>query len=312
MTGQSTPSEVTAFIKEQAALSGFDRCGITPAATLGPESNIFRDWLGKDYHGQLSYLSNNFEKRTDPSILVPGAKSVVVCALNYYAPADHLEEGQPIISRYAYGDDYHNVIRQKLSAIMGAVVERYPFIEGRFFVDTAPLLEKPLAARAGLGWQGKNSLLIVKGIGSFVFLGELVLNIELIYDKPFATDHCGNCTRCISACPTGAIKDNRTIDARRCISYLTVELNEDIPGEFSDKVGERLFGCDICQEVCPWNSEHPAGNTDQFEKREYNFYSPEEWSGLTPDDLERVIKGTAIERAGAEKVLGNLKILRDR
>ncbi len=247
-------TELTQNIKTKAIELGFDKVGIAQAKELECAER-FAEWLSRGYQGEMTYMENNQKKRVDPRKIMEGAKSVISLAMNYYTPfrrAENPSEG--VISRYACGEDYHDVIRPRLTALLAYINKLVPESHGRTFVDTAPIMDKQWAVQAGIGWQGKHSNVITREFGSWVFLGEVVVDIELDYDQPIP-DYCGTCTRCLDACPTQAITQPYVVDARRCISYLTIELKEDrpIPEELQEKMGNHIFGCDVCQDVCPWN-----------------------------------------------------------
>ncbi|MDT4840120.1 Epoxyqueuosine reductase [compost metagenome] len=246
-------STYSQLIKAEAQRLGFMACGISKADFLAEEAPRLEHWLKNNRHGEMSYMENYFDKRLDPRILVEGAKSVVSLTLNYYSEEQQVDLTAPKLSKYAYGKDYHSIIKEKLQALMAFIQEQIGEVAGRCFVDSAPVMDKAWAQKSGLGWRGKNSNLISKDAGSFFFLAELIIDLELEYDSPFVADHCGSCTRCIDACPTEAIVAPYTVDGSKCISYLTIELKNEIPSEFKGKMENWVFGCDICQDVCPWN-----------------------------------------------------------
>ncbi|MBN1479326.1 tRNA epoxyqueuosine(34) reductase QueG [candidate division KSB1 bacterium] len=265
-------SELTTRIKKTAGSLGFFRVGIAPGESL--DGSRLDVWLKRGYHGDMSYMQKHRDTRIDPALLMPNAKSIIVCAINYYTPVKATpkpQEGR--FSRYAWGDDYHDLVRSRLQKLLTFIREECPGVNGRVFVDSAPVMEKEWALRAGIGWYGKHSNIITRDYGSWFFLGEVIVDCELDYDEPFQTDYCGSCTRCIDACPTNAIIQPRLVDARKCISYLTIELKHDrpYPEELKAKVGNLIFGCDICQDVCPWNKRF-ARPTDEpaFQPRPYN------------------------------------------
>ena len=260
---------LAARLKRKAAELGFCKVGIVPAGALRAEGEALRKWLAEGHHGEMRWMEREPEKRSDPRLIVPGARSVVALAMNYFTPHRHeLNPDAGKISRYAWGDDYHDVLRERLNMLLDWVRAEVPGASGKASVDTAPILEKAWAARAGLGWIGKHSNLITKDHGSWVFLGELILDIELDYDRPEPEEHCGTCTACLNACPTGAIVQPYVVDSRQCISYATIELrDEKLPGDIAANLNGWLYGCDICQDVCPWNRfEKPTGET-RFEPR---------------------------------------------
>jgi epoxyqueuosine reductase len=260
------------LIKQKAKALGFDFCGISRAEFLENEAPLLDTWLKKNYNGKMAYMANYFDKRLDPRLLVDDAKSVITVILNYY-PEEKLADGKTDIkiSKYAYGTDYHFVLKDKLSSLLTEINEKIGEINGRVFVDSAPVMDKVWAKKSGLGWIGKNSNLINRQIGSFFFIGEIILDLELEYDGPIK-DYCGTCTACIDACPTDAIVDAYVVDGSKCISYLTIELKDQIPDEFKGKMENWAFGCDICQDVCPWNSFAKPHKTSEFERKSQKKY----------------------------------------
>jgi epoxyqueuosine reductase len=257
-------------IKQKAREIGFQKVGIVPAAALTEEGEQLREWLARGFHGQMGYMARATEQRADPRLLLPSARSVVCVALNYFNPQSHADDKETgKISRYAWGDDYHDVLRDKLKALLEWIRERAPEVEGKICVDTSPMMDKAWAARAGLGWIGKHTNLITKEYGSWVFLGELLLSIELEYDSLVEADHCGKCTACIDACPTEAIVAPYQLDATRCISYGTIELREpELPEPIRSNLEQWVFGCDICQDVCPWSRFSKPAREPRFAPRE--------------------------------------------
>jgi epoxyqueuosine reductase len=287
----------SSLIKEFSAEVGFDICGIAPARSLDEHREILTKWAYHGMNGEMAYLGQNIEKRTDPRLLVPGAKSLIVTGLNYFTDIKQGGKGVPEISRYAYGANYHDVIRGKLNKIRDFIKTIHPEASGRSFVDSAPLLEKAWGKEAGLGWPGKHSILINREIGSFFFIGIIVTDIELEYDIPVTGDNCGECTLCIDSCPTGAITDNRTIDARKCVAYLTLESRSPVPDDLVMKLEGRAFGCDRCQEVCPWNKDAKPHKTQEFElPAEVMHMTAEEWKELSRKDYKRLFEKSAIGR----------------
>jgi epoxyqueuosine reductase len=242
----------TFFIKQKAKELGFSFCGISKAAFLEEEAPRLEEWLKRNYQGKMSYLENHFDKRLDPTLLVPGAKSVISLLYNYSPAKDLSQPGEYKIAKYAYGEDYHFVIKDKLKEFVAAIRENIGDVQGRAFVDSAPVMERAWAQKSGIGWIGKNSLLLNREMGSFFFIAELIVDLELNYDGP-TKDYCGTCTACMDACPTDAIPEPFVVDASKCISYFTIELKEEIPAEVKGKFENWIFGCDICQDVCPWN-----------------------------------------------------------
>lgn len=293
----SAGRNLSLLIKEKAFDLGFDLCGIARSKSLIDYKPFIENWCSSGMNGEMNYLGREIEKRVDPEYLVPGAKSIIVTGLNYYSEKKQSGSNIPLISRYAYGLSYHDVLKSRLDVIIDYIKNINPGIEGRSFVDSAPILEKGWAREAGLGWPGKHSIIINNKIGSFIFLGIIVLDAELDYDEPFKKDLCGTCRICIDSCPTGAINENRTIDARKCISYLTIESKNPVPDEFASKLEGRVFGCDKCQEVCPWNKEAKPHNCHEFElSDELKEMTSSEWINLTQDKFKRLFKGSAIER----------------
>ena len=297
------------LIKNTAENLGFLSCGISKAEFLEEEAPRFEKWLNEQKHGQMAYMENHYDKRLDPRLLVPGAKSVVSLLLNYYTD-EHQVEGAPKISKYAYGTDYHFVIKEKLKQLFQILQEEIGEINGRVFVDSAPVMDKAWAGRSGLGWMGKNTNLINKKVGSFFFIAEMILDLKLDYDTP-VTDHCGTCTACIDSCPTEALTPYN-IDASRCISYLTIELKDQIPSEFQNKMDDWSFGCDICQDVCPWNRFSKPHNEPLFEPRtELLEFTKKDWEELTEATFDTIFKNSAIKRTRYRGLKRNLAFLND-
>ena len=292
----ATKEQYSKFIKEQAKHLGFLGCGIAKAEFLEEEAPRLEKWLNNGYHGKMQYMENHFEKRLDPTLLVDGAKSVISLSYNYF-PEKTQNSKDYKISKYAYGQDYHYVIKNKLKALLQLINDEIGEVGGRCFVDSAPVLERAWAEKSGLGWNGKHSLLIQKQQGSFFFLAELIIDLELAFDQPFATDHCGKCTRCIDACPTQAILPNNTVDGSKCISYFTIELKEAIPTNFKDKTDGWIFGCDVCQDVCPWNRFSKPHSEPLFNPHEDLLdMQPRDWEELTHETFHKVFKKSAIKR----------------
>jgi len=256
-------------IKEQAFTLGFCRVGIVRAETLGPESEHFFEWLKRGHHGEMAWMDREPEKRTDPKLIFPEARSMVVVAMNYFTPHEHEDSDHAgKISRYAWGDDYHDVLKTKLHELLAGIKAESPEVEGKVCVDTTPVMEKAWAVRAGIGWLGKHSNVITTDHGSWIFLGELILNVELEYDSDVVPDHCGSCTACLDACPTQAIVEPYVVDSTKCISYATIELrDEKLPDEIVPHLNGWLYGCDICQDVCPWNRFEKPTDEVRFEPR---------------------------------------------
>ena len=295
------------LIKKTAKNLGFISCGISKAEFLEEEAPRFEKWLNEQKHGQMAYMENHYDKRLDPRLLVPGAKSVVSLLLNYYTD-EHQVEGAPKISKYAYGIDYHFVIKEKLKQLYQILQEEIGEINGRVFVDSAPVMDKAWAGKSGLGWMGKNTNLINKKVGSFFFIAEMILDLKLDYDTP-VTDHCGTCTACIDSCPTEALTPYN-IDASRCISYLTIELKDQIPSEFQNKMDDWSFGCDICQDVCPWNRFSKPHNEPLFEPRsELLEFTKKDWEELTEATFDTIFKNSAVKRTRYQGLKRNLAFL---
>lgn len=298
------------LIKEKAIDLGFSLCGIAPSRSLKERENVLRNWCSSGMNGEMSYLGKNIERRIDPDFLVPGAKSVIVTGLNYYTDTKQTEHDVPVISRYAYGINYHDVIKKKLDLILKLIRSVEPEMEGRSFVDSAPALEKAWAVEAGLGWQGRHSIVINNKIGSFFFIGIIVLNIELDYDKPLKDNRCGSCRLCIDLCPTGAINENGTIDARKCIANLTIENRGPIPEEIVPKIGGRVYGCDKCQEVCLWNKNAKPHNTPEFNiSPELQNLTRNEWLSLSRDQFNKLFRKSAVKRAKYDEFMRNLEVI---
>jgi epoxyqueuosine reductase len=302
-------SHHTQIIKSIANDMGFQFCGISKAEFLEEEAPRLEAWLNKNYHGKMAYMANHFDKRLDPTKLVEGAKSVVSLLYNYYPSEDLAHDGTYKIAKYAYGKDYHFVIKDKLKEFLARIQEEIGEVGGRVFVDSAPVMERQWAAKSGLGWLGKNSLLLNKQRGSFFFLAELILDIELEADGP-VKDYCGTCTKCIDACPTDAIVGNQVIDASKCISYLTIELKAEIPTEFSDKMEDWMFGCDICQDVCPWNRFSTPHQEPKFNPHtKLNELGKNGWEELTKDVFNEVFRKSAVKRTKYEGLKRNISFL---
>lgn len=298
------------LIKAKALELGFDACGITEAKRLDDDSDRLNRWLESGYHGTMAYMAGHFEKRVNPAVLVEGARSVISVLLNYHSKQTQEDPEAPVISSYALGKDYHYVLKERLSGLLSYIQTELSPCEGRVFTDSAPLLEKALAREAGLGWIGKHTLLIHPKIGSFLFIGELVIDLELDYDEPFGNNLCGSCTRCIDSCPTGAIIAPALLDANKCLSYLTIETKNDIPEHLVPDLSNRLVGCDICQQVCPWNGKAIQNEVFEFQpKQELLEMRAAAWKLLDKPTFKRLFKGTAVERTGfvrMKRTLGHL------
>ncbi|GAB3905902.1 tRNA epoxyqueuosine(34) reductase QueG [Mucilaginibacter boryungensis] len=304
-------SAYSALIKAEAQRLGFMFCGIAKAVFLEEEAPRLEAWLKAGMHGEMQYMENHFDKRLDPRLLVDGAKSVISLALNYYTDAEQTDPLAPKISKYAYGADYHYVIKDKLKQLLNFIHQEIGEVNGRAFVDSAPVLDKAWAKKAGLGWVGKNTNLINKQSGSFFFLAELIVDLELEYDVAPTADHCGTCTRCIDACPTEAIVAPYVVDGSRCISYLTIELKNELPQEFKGKTDNWMFGCDVCQDVCPWNKFSVLHNEPAFEPHpELLGISKNDWEDITEETFQKVFKGSAVKRtkyAGLKRNIAFIK-----
>ena len=300
----------TALIKQKAADLGFFYCGISKADFLEPEARQLDSWLKLNYNGKMGYMENHFDKRLDPRLLVDGAKSVVSLLLNYYTEAEQADPEAPKISKYAYGKDYHDVIRTKLKELFRYIREKIGEVGGRVFVDSAPVMDKAWAKRSGLGWIGKNTNLIHPKQGSFFFIAELILDLELEADGPIK-DYCGTCTRCIDSCPTGAIVQPYVVDGSKCISYLTIELKDAVlPGEFSGKMDNWMFGCDICQDVCPWNRFSKPHSEPQLAPHEQLLHlSKADWEDMTEDIFAELFRHSAVKRTRFEGLKRNIRFL---
>ncbi len=300
----------TKRIKDWCSGLGFDYCGIAKAVQLDDDAIRLEAWLNAGMHGSMQYMENYFDLRIDPARLVPGAKSVITLLLNYY-PSQLQIDASPKIAKYAYGQDYHEVIREKLKALLAMMKEDIGEINGRGFVDSAPVLERSWATRSGLGWIGKNGNLLNKQSGSFFFIATLIVDIELEYDDPFAKDYCGSCRRCIEACPTDAILENKVVDGSKCISYFTIELKDALlPDAMKDKFANWMFGCDVCQDACPWNRFSKPHNEKQFTPlpQVLNF-STSDWEELTEESFKHIFKNSPLKRRKFEGIKRNLKFI---
>lgn len=299
------------MIKAEALRLGFMQCGIAKADFLEEEAPRLERWLNNNHHGEMGYMENHFDKRLDPRLLVDDAKSVISLTLNYF-PEEHQSDPEaPKISKYAYGTDYHLVIKDKLFQLLNFISEEIGEVSGRAFVDSAPVMDRAWAKRAGIGWIGKNSNLINKKSGSFFFLAELIVDLQLEYDHPFQTDHCGTCTKCIDACPTDAILSPFIIDAKKCISYLTIELREEIPQSFNDKMENWMFGCDICQDVCPWNRFAVPHSEPRFQPNENLLkMKREDWLDITEEVFRTIFKNSAVKRTKFKGLTRNIDFIK--
>lgn len=301
----------TQLIKEFSQKLGFTYCGIAKAHPLDEDARKLESWLQKGMHGTMQYMENHFDLRIDPARLVPGAKSVITLLLNYF-PSQQQTEGELKISKYAFGKDYHEVIRTKLNALLEFVRENVGEVNGRGFVDSAPVMERAWARESGIGWIGKNTNLLTKEQGSFFFIATLITDLELEYDDPFVKDYCGSCRRCIDACPTDAIQEGRVVDGSKCISYFTIELKDAlIPGELKDQFNDWMFGCDICQDVCPWNRfSRPTHESEFTPLPEILNFTTKEWEMLTEESFRKIFRHSPLKRSKFKGIQRNLKFLR--
>jgi|TARA_R100000479_G_scaffold174871_1_gene124336 epoxyqueuosine reductase len=300
----------TQLIKTEANRLGFLSCGISKADFLEEEAPRLETWLKQNMHGEMGYMENYFDKRLDPTKLVPGSKSVISLLLNYF-PSEEQNEESYKISKYAYGRDYHFVIKDKLKQLLNHIQEEIGDVHGRAFVDSAPVLDKAWAAKSGLGWIGKHSNLLTKQTGSFYFIAELIVDLDLEYDTP-VTDHCGSCTACIDACPTQAIVGPYVVDGSKCISYLTIELKNEIPTEFSNQMEDWMFGCDICQDVCPWNRFSKSHNEPLFNPHpELLSNSKKDWEEITKEVFNEIFRKSAVKRTKYKGLKRNIQFLKD-
>ena len=299
----------TQLIKAEAQRLGFLSCGISKAGFLEEEAPRLENWLNNQMNGQMSYMENHFDKRLNPTLLVDDAKSVISLLLNYY-PSEIQNQDSYKISKYAYGQDYHHVIKEKLKELLHFIQTEIGEVSGRAFVDSAPVLDKAWAAKSGLGWVGKNSNLITQKVGSFYFIAELIIDLELDYDTP-TTDHCGSCTACLDACPTEAIVAPYVVDGSKCISYFTIELKDNLPQEMKGKFDDWMFGCDVCQDVCPWNRFSKPHNEPLFQTNSdiLNF-SKSDWEEITVDTFQKVFKNSAVKRTKYDGLLRNIDFLK--
>jgi epoxyqueuosine reductase len=297
------------IIKAESKRLGFLSCGISKAGFLEEEAPRLENWLNNQMNGQMSYMENHFDKRLNPALLVDDAKSVISLLLNYY-PSELQNQDSYKISKYAYGQDYHHVIKEKLKELLYFIQTEIGQVSGRAFVDSAPVLDKAWAAKSGLGWVGKNSNLITQKVGSFYFIAELIVDLELDYDTP-TTDHCGSCTACLDACPTEAIVAPYVVDGSKCISYFTIELKDNLPQEMKGKFDDWMFGCDVCQDVCPWNRFSKPHNEPLFQtSSDILNFSKSDWEEITTDTFQKVFKNSAVKRTKYEGLLRNIDFLK--
>jgi epoxyqueuosine reductase len=299
------------IIKSKALEAGFDSCGITPARFLEKDAPRLEKWLKNGYHGDMTWMENHFDKRLDPSKLVLGAKSVVCLTFNYFPEEDLFPDQNDVkIAKYAYGQDYHHVLKSKMKKLTQALEQEMGKFNYRYFVDSAPVLERSLAAQAGLGWIGKHSLLLSKKKGSFFFLAVLISDLEPAFDGP-VTDHCGSCTACIDACPTEAIVEDKVVDSNKCISYLTIELKKEIPTSFKNNMENWVFGCDICQDVCPWNRFSEPHKEPLFApNQQLKAMKAEDWEELTQETFSQIFRKSAVKRTKHTGLKRNLEFVK--
>ena len=300
----------TRFIKQTTSRLGFDFCGIAKAERLDADAERLEKWLQKDMHGSMKYMENHFELRVNPCNLVPGAKSVITLLKNYF-PSQEQEKDAAKISKYAFGKDYHEVIRAKMKTFLQMIQDEIGEVNGRGFVDSAPVLERSWAQRSGIGWVGKNGNLITKDSGSFFFIATLITDLELEYDDPFAKDYCGSCTKCIDSCPTEAILPGKVVNGSKCISYFTIELKDMlIPNEMKGKFDNWAFGCDICQDVCPWNRFSKPNNEPEFTPLpEVLNLTTKEWEAMTEETFKKVFKNSPVSRTKWKGIQRNINFL---
>jgi len=299
----------TQLIKAEAKRLGFFSCGISKAGFLEEEAPRLEKWLNQNRHGQMSYMEDYFDKRLDPTLLVEDGKSVISLLLNYY-PSEFQNEESYKISKYAYGKDYHNVIKKKLKKLLNTIKREIGDVSGRAFIDFAPVMEKAWAAKSGLGWLGKNNNLLTKQVGSFYFIAELIIDLELDYDNATA-DHCGSCTACIDACPTQAIIQPYVVDGSKCISYFTIELKDNLPQEMKGKLDDWVFGCDVCQDVCPWNKFSKPHKEPYFTpNKEILSFTKKDWEEITEDTFNKVFKGSAVNRTQLSGFKRNIQFIK--
>ena len=299
------------LIKTEAERLGFLSCGISKAQFLEEEAPRLEKWLNQEMHGEMQYMENHFDKRLDPTKLVQDSKSVISLLLNYYPAEIQEDKSAPKISKYAYGTDYHFVIKEKLKNLLNYIQEEIGEVHGRAFVDSAPVLDKAWAAKSGLGWIGKNSNLLTKEVGSFYFIAELIIDLELEYDTP-ATDHCGSCTACIDACPTQAIVEPYVVDGSKCISYFTIELKNEIPTSVKGQFENWMFGCDICQDVCPWNRFSKSHREPLFNpKPELLAMTKKGWEEITEETFQKIFKNSAVKRTKYSGLVRNIQFLKE-
>ena len=302
-------NKYSSIIKSEAKKNGFDSCGISKAVFLENQAKNYEEWLKNNHHGQMDYMEKNIDKRLDPRKLFDGAKSVISLTYNYFTDIEQKDKNAPKISKYAFGEDYHFIIKKKMKNLIFSLKEKIGNFNGRSFVDSAPVMEKEWALRGGLGWIGKNTNIISKKKGSYFFIAEIIVDLELEYDQA-VTDHCGNCTACIDSCPTDAIIEPYKLDASKCISYFTIELKDSIPDEFKNKMENWMFGCDICQDVCPWNRFSKQHNEPLFNpKSELLNMTLNDWKELTEDTFKKVFNNSPVKRTKFSGLKRNISFL---
>ena len=305
------PSKYTQMIKAEAQRLGFLSCGISKAGFLEAEAPRLESWLKKGMQGEMHYMENHFDKRLDPTLLVDDAKSVISLLLNYY-PSETQNPDSYKISKYAYGQDYHFVIKDKLKDLLRFIQTEIGEVSGRAFVDSAPVLDKAWAAKSGLGWVGKNGNLLSKQVGSFFFIAELIVDLDLEYDT-ITTDHCGSCTACLDACPTEAIVAPYVVDGSKCISYFTIELKDNLPAAMKGKFDDWMFGCDVCQDVCPWNRFSKPHQEPLFNPNpELLSFAKKDWEEITEETFRKVFKNSPVKRTKYEGLLRNIEFLSEK
>ncbi|MDR5589374.1 tRNA epoxyqueuosine(34) reductase QueG [Christiangramia sp. SM2212] len=306
----TSAQKYSSLIKAEAKRLGFLSCGISKAEFLEEEAPRLENWLNQNMHGEMRYMENYFDKRLDPTKLVPGSKSVISLLLNYY-PSDFQNDESYKISKYAYGRDYHFVIKDKLKELLQSLQQEIGDFHGRAFVDSAPVLDKAWAAKSGLGWIGKHSNLLSKKTGSFYFIAELIVDLDLEYDTP-VTDHCGSCTACIDACPTNAIVEPYKVDGSKCISYFTIELKDELPNSYKNEFDDWMFGCDVCQDVCPWNRFSKPHNEPLFNPHpELLSNDKKDWEEITRETFNEIFRKSAVKRTKFEGLKRNISFLKN-
>lgn len=303
-------TQLSQFIKSVALKKGFSHCGIAKAEKLYEHEPRLTEWLKSGMHGNMQYMENNFDKRLDPRLLVEGARTVISLMMNYYPANPELYTSPYKVSKYAWNVDYHFVIRRKLFEITDELTKAVGDFNYRVFTDSAPVLDRAWAVKAGIGWIGKNSMLISRKNGSFYFLAEIICDLEPEYDLPFGGNYCGDCTRCIDSCPTNAITNDKMIDANRCISYLTIELKDEIENRFKGEYSDWIFGCDVCQDVCPWNKFSLAQTIEEFNlKGEWSAWTAGEWQLLDKPLFNEIFRQSPLQRAGFNKLKNSINFV---